>query len=477
MSEGMLRRAQTSRIAVSRLLALAPLLAALTLPPGCSKDGAPEPEPALTGPSLPPEPAPSCPSEPLPETRAPDVEAVHERAGYWLAKYEAKSNHVPLLDAAERAALRERVASLPGGWRDPLGEEGADEALVAQELQDRLEWLRERVESGTYVEGEAGSFGAAAARVESSEALAQPALRFVASETPLWCIPSRAGLFTQPIDRDFDRNRCASLHPGELLRTLRSAEQGAWLYVDAGHSVGWVDQRAGATLEPAVDPDEARARARGEPRAYLTGDHEGLRAGTSFPWAPAGRAPEPGAARVLVPGVEGPQELSLGEDAPLSEGPLPFTRARVFEQAFALLEQPYGWGGRAGQRDCSRYTYDLFAQFGLGLARNSGVQAKLGTRSVDLSALDEQPKRAAIREAAAAGVVLLYMPGHIMLYLGHEGGQDYGLSALSEYLTPCAGGEDTVHRLDKVAVTTLELGRGTERRAFIERITRMAVFD
>ena len=104
------------------------------------------------------------------------------------------------------------------------------------------------------------------------------------------------------------------------------------------------------------------------------------------------------------------------------------------------------------------------------------MQAQLGTRSVDLSQLDEPAKRAAIRSAAQTGVILLHMPGHIMLYLGEDGGQDYGISALSEFLVPCPGGKDTIYKLDKVAVTTLELGRGTERRAFIERIDRMAVF-
>jgi hypothetical protein len=68
------------------------------------------------------------------------------------------------------------------------------------------------------------------------------------------------------------------------------------------------------------------------------------------------------------------------------------------------------------------------------------------------------------------------MPGHIMLYLGADEGHDYAVSSLSEYLVPCPGGPDTVYRLDRVAVTNLEVGRGSERTSFIERIERMAVF-
>jgi hypothetical protein len=68
------------------------------------------------------------------------------------------------------------------------------------------------------------------------------------------------------------------------------------------------------------------------------------------------------------------------------------------------------------------------------------------------------------------------MPGHIMMYLGEEDGQHYAVSAISEYLEPCAGGPDTVYRIARVAVTTLELGRGSERTAYVERLATLVVF-
>ena len=458
------------------------LLLSLVLPGLCSlslsacRRAAPGDEAvqAVTGLSTPaaPEPGADCPREQIRETQAPEVDPAQEHASYWIAKYEGAADTTGL-SPETLAALEARAAALPGGWRDPLGEAGSVPELVERELDERLEWIRGRVEEGKYVELDPGAFARAAQRVEAATPLPQPALRFVASETPLWCIPTRAGLYTEPVDRDFDRNRCASLHPGELVRTLRASPDGAWIYLDAGHSVGWVEQSAAPTLEPAIELEAARERL-APPQAVLSADFEQLRAGSSFPLV---RGPSEGAGYVLeLPGVEGPVERELDPSAPIASAPLPFSRAELFRRAFALLAQPYGWGGREGQRDCSRYTYDLFAQFGVKLARNSAVQSKLGTRSEDVSSLDEATKRAAIRAAAREGVVLLYMPGHIMIYLGEDHGRDYGISALSEFLTPCEGGEDSVHRLDEVAVTTLELGRGTARRAFIERITRIAVF-
>jgi hypothetical protein len=470
VKRGICAVADTSTLAVRRWSHALSLVLCLT---GCGRGSSGEEVKTVTGIETPADDEHECPSAPIRELRAPDVRPEHESAEFWLAK-QAKLDHAAeLLDVDERAYLDARVAELPGGWRSPLSDEVADPELVERELSERLAWLRERVAAGKYVETEAGALERAAARVESAEPVAGPGLHFVVEETPLWCVPTTAGLYTEPVDLDFDRNRCASLHPGELVRALRRTPEGGWIYVEAGHSVGWVDQRGGPTLGPALEPAAARERlAEDRPRVWLTNDFDELRAGSSFPLV----SQDEDSYAVLTPGLDGPQERELPRSAPLSTTPLSFTRRAVFEQAFALLEQPYGWGGRAGQRDCSRYLHDLFAEFDLRLARNSGVQAQLGTRSVDLSGLGEAEKREAIRAAAREGVVLLYMPGHIMLYLGQDGDHDYGISALSEYLTPCPDGPDTFHRLDKVAVTTLELGRGTQRRAFIERITKMAVF-
>lgn len=415
-----------------------------------------------------------CPTEPIAKDRAPDVRPEHEDPAYWLDKLTPEAADEVLLNADERAYLRERVAALPGGWRDPLREGVSDPALIDRELSERIEYLRGRVDAGKYVELEAGALERAAARIDAAAVVAAPNIHFVARETQLWCVPSTEGLYTTPIDRAFDRNRCASLHPGEYVRALRRTPDGEWTYVNAGHSVGWI-HAASQLLEPAVSDEAARARLDMR-RIYLTADYEDLRLGSVLPLVRPFMRRDDVPVTVLVPGLTGPTERTLPPDAPVSDHPWELTRRRIFEQAFSQLNQPYGWGGRDGYRDCSSYLLDLFALFDVRLARNSAVQAELGTRSVDLSQLDESAKRAAIRSAAQTGVVLLYMPGHIMLYLGEDGGEDYGISALSEYLVPCPGGPDTIYKLDKVAVTTLELGRGSERRAFIERINRMAVF-
>ncbi|NVB42579.1 SH3 domain-containing protein [Pseudenhygromyxa sp. WMMC2535] len=418
--------------------------------------------------------ADDCPSAPIPETRAPDVRPELERAEFWLAKLPPEAADRPLLDDDERRELAAQVRALPGGWREVTDPSLADPDHVHAELDERLAWLRGRVDEGKYVETSPGALAAAAATVRAAELLPEGgSVHDVLRETPLWCVPTTAGLYTEPVDLDFDRNRCASLHLGELVRVIARGPEARWLYVDAGHSVGWIraeDSTGQQSVGPAVSDEALRARA-ALPQLWLFTDALPLRAGSHFPLA------EGSSRAILLPTPEGPTASPVAASVAAGDAPLPFTRRQLFTQALAQLDDPYGWGGRAGLRDCSRYLMDLFAQFDLRLPRNSAVQSRLGTRSVDVSELDEQAKREAIHAAAERGVVLLYMPGHIMLYLGEDGGHDYGVSAIGEWLEPCPGGADTVHQISRVALTTLELGRGSERRAFIERITRLAVFE
>ncbi len=304
----------------------------------------------------------------------------------------------------------------------------------------------------------------------------------------LRCIPLPAGLYRGRIDRAFDRNQCSRLHPGDLVRVLRRTADG-WLYVRAGHGVGWL---AYALLSPPMTPAAAR-ELRNRPRLSIVGDLvpavtargelSFLRMGTGFPLVDD----QGDAFQILVPTATGWTDAWVAKSRAVHDGFLPMTRRNVLSLAFARLGDPYGWGGIGGFRDCSGLLLDVAASFDLRLGRNSSVQAQAGAQVVDVAGRTHDEKRAAMRAANERGVVLLYMPGHIMLYLGVYDGRDYALSAISEYLLPCpegghgqpfgpsAGGHRTV-RIDRIDVTDLDRGQDTERTAFIQRISTLAVF-
>jgi len=293
-------------------------------------------------------------------------------------------------------------------------------------------------------------------------------VRVVHTETTLWCVPLTSGLYKPPVDEDFDRNRCSGVHPGEIVRVMRRGDSD-WLYVHTGHAVGWITSAAVTPPLPAAQARDFRDRT---PRAVVTSDGiqvKGgpvLRMGTSFPKLSGDT--------LLLPTPDGLKALAAPDG--WVTGHLPFTRSRLFGLVLAQLGRAYGWGGYRGNRDCSRLIMDVFASTGLRLSRHSSYQSKSGGTIVSLKGKTDDEKHAAIGEAGARGVVLLYMPGHIMLYLGEAGGKPYVVSSLSEYLRPCGEGAEQVMRVDRVAVHDLELGRHTSKTAFIERLTRMAVF-
>ena len=445
---------------------------------GCffEPSGAGEKKPSLRSEAK-PEATESCPKQVLRPQRAPEVSPRHRALKTWLSKLDAPaSGDAILLDPQAVEALNRRNRSHPEGFRDLEDPGVVDEATTQRELEERVRWLSERVASGEFREGAPGSFQAALERVRNSRALAEPTRHLIHREAALYCLPSTEGLYTDPPDLDFDRNRCSGLHPGEAGIVSRRSPDGQWLYFRSAHSVGWLQPEV---LSPALSPEAFHDYLRHRPRVYRLEedlDHEPtLRSGSCFPLL----REDGEEASVRIPSSEAPGFRSLelpSDDARWHLGPLPFTRKVVWKMALAALDQPYGWGGTGGHRDCSRFLYDLFSLFDIELARNSAQQSGLGSRTLELEGLSEQGKRERIQEAARAGIVLLYMPGHIMLYLGEDGGRLYAVSSLSEYLVPCPGGPDTVHRLDRVAVTTLDLGRGTKRRSFIERLTRLTVF-
>ncbi|MEM9458584.1 MAG: NlpC/P60 family protein [Myxococcota bacterium] len=417
--------------------------------------------------------APSaCPAAAIDVAVAPGTRSEHRDVEFWLARLPPGQADAVLVSSERIEALNARFSEVEGAWVDPLDPARTDPATLAGDLDRRLTWMGQRVDDGRLVEGTPGDF--AEARRIANAATPADTLHMVVSEAPLWCAALDTGLYKVPIDRDFDRNRCASLHPGEVVRVLRRGGDGAWLYVHAGHTTGWLHT---PVLTPSLPAAHLRPLLAG-PQLRPTDDDlrtEGgrrLRVGTTVPVV----GHEGDRRRVLVPTAEGLVEDTVRLTGRASEGALPLTRRHLWSLTLAEQDTPYGWGGRGGHRDCSRLVRDVLSTFGLQMARHSGVQAKLGTERIDVSGMDEAAKRAELRRQARRGAVLLYMPGHIMLYLGEDGGRDYAVSAISEYLEPCAGGPDTVYRIGRVAVTTLELGRGSERTAYIERLTTLVVF-
>ena len=102
--------------------------------------------------------------------------------------------------------------------------------------------------------------------------------------------------------------------------------------------------------------------------------------------------------------------------------PIKFNTHNVKYISQQLVGEPYGWGGKLYTRDCSALTRDFFAPFGIYLRRNSRQQAEDGD-TISIRGLDAKTKKETILANAKPCRSLLFVAGHIMLYLGERKGE------------------------------------------------------
>jgi hypothetical protein len=101
----------------------------------------------------------------------------------------------------------------------------------------------------------------------------------------------------------------------------------------------------------------------------------------------------------------------------LANKPLEFTPKNVAAVAKEFYNEPYGWGGSFCCRDCSATTRDFLGVFGVFLSRNSSKQAIEG-KVIKIPKLPAKLREKFIISHAKPFRSLLYVPGHIVLYLG-----------------------------------------------------------
>ncbi|RKV60729.1 SH3 domain-containing C40 family peptidase [Helicobacter pylori] len=143
-----------------------------------------------------------------------------------------------------------------------------------------------------------------------------------------------------------------------------------------------------------------------------------------------------------------------------------------------MLGQKYGWGGLLGNRDCSAFTRDSFANFGILLPRNSYAQSRYANNYMDLSSMKAKEKEDYILKNATPFGTLIYLKGHIMLYLGAYNHQ--AIVAHSIWSVQTQKHFKTLsHKIGGVVITSLWLaeehnGAFSKKKLLIDRVLGMS---
>jgi len=301
--------------------------------------------------------------------------------------------------------------------------------------------------------------------------------------------PTAESLYGTRGDRDFDAVQTSALDIGTPLRILHESRDQAWVYVFDPLYRGWVENNR---IAPASREDLERFL-RPEKRAVVispkgdlyrdpirTVHHDHARMGVSFPLAGDDDGNGDGVVLLLPFRREDGSlciEKAYASEAEVHRGFLALTGRHMLEQAFRLVNAPYGWGGRNGEQDCSRFVQEVFATAGVRLPRNSSKQAEAGLL---LDRFDggtpAERKIAILAERALGGLTLLYMKGHILLYAGHVDGVPYAVHALWGYRERDGCG-DRVRVTGRVVLSDLTLGKGTKKGSLLERLVSVRMLS
>jgi len=223
----------------------------------------------------------------------------------------------------------------------------------------------------------------------------------------------------------FDYNQNSELHLNIPLYISHYSLDRKWAFVHAGHAFGWVK-----FSDIALVDSHFIKRFKTGHYAISTKDNlflynesrrvSILKLGTLFPLSRNNKL-----LSIATRNTKGHAVLKRVKkpaDALIAPKPVAFTPGNVAYISQQFRNEPYGWGGKLYTRDCSSTTRDFMSCFGIYLDRNSAKQAKNG-KSIKIKGMEKTAKKEAIIHYAKPFRSLLYVPGHIGLYLGHYKGE------------------------------------------------------
>ncbi|MBU4252093.1 MAG: SH3 domain-containing protein [Candidatus Omnitrophica bacterium] len=288
-------------------------------------------------------------------------------------------------------------------------------------------------------------------------------------------LPARDIITAVPFDFDFDELQNSSLDAGTPLAILHETIDKEWFYAVTPASSGWVQKKFVAVCSYSQMADYLKkdfcvvtaAKTGIFWDSVLTQYYEYARMGAKF----AINSQGVDSIGIIVPFYDEKrgfyERTAYLKKEDVSIGFLPYTPRTVIEQAFKMLNAPYGWGGVNGEQDCSSFLQEIFATVGILLPRNSADQAKAGIKTAEFKEhSDNEKKLLFLARECAGGVNLLKLKGHIVLYLGQFNGRFYVIHETSGYRER-VWWHDRVRVLRRVVVSDLSLGQGSAKGALL----------
>jgi len=439
-----------------RLLALALSAGFLAFLPGCSlresteqPDNPPNPQiPTLSTAemiaeafdSFTPMLSPMIPEMPQDAVGSPDAgeilrippREIHQGAGEWIGLYGEKSVEI-ILTAEEIAAYNGRViencptvvdiANPP----DTMSGQTVRDMIFRYSMPagDKFTRAGDYIDSGKRQKIEARR---AADQVPDTVAVRRA---IITDRCDLKSLPTSIG-FHNYGDRHYSGIQETELITGFPVWILHESTDGAFYFVQSYYYAGWIPSDCAALCSDEDFQRYAKLTESGSlyvtvtaPRLDVNGTR--LDMGAVFPYLSEDEA----SFTAEIPGRDETGNLCFRRETIAKSdsvlGSLPYTMENYYNQAFAFLGTPYGWGGADGNVDCSGFVCAVFRCFGMYLPRNTGEQSRYNGEIVNLAGIGASQKYQAFADLGMPASV--HWSGHVMLYLGEKNGSHYVIHA------------------------------------------------
>lgn len=241
-------------------------------------------------------------------------------------------------------------------------------------------------------------------------------------------VPSEKMRFDTEDDFPFDQWQNSWIFAGTPVLITHYDKTKRWAHIESGFVSGWI-------LVSSVALVDVQQIARLQKASYILPKRDNVplyhngkfltnaRVGQILPVAKSLK--ERDIVLVAVRDMQGRAQLVESTIAAqdIASFPRDFSQARSADLINTMLGDKYGWGGYLASRDCSAFIRDIFANYGLYLPRNSLAQAQVKKSMQDLSQLSRKQKERYIIEHGIPFGSVLYLKGHIMLYIGEYQGR------------------------------------------------------
>ncbi|MDR3289729.1 MAG: SH3 domain-containing protein [Rickettsiales bacterium] len=292
-------------------------------------------------------------------------------------------------------------------------------------------------------------------------------------------VPSDRVFVRNGSNKYFDRNILTSLNVNELAIILWRSTDERWYFIKTFYTTGWVKVEDIAITSRktfrALEKEQEKSNKFAMIIKHKTSVYEKMNDFSYYALVETGNRFALGKksnktwTSILMPirnynGLLHFKEMYV-KNTDLNIGYMPYTSKNSLQMAFNFINSPYGWGGNFDEQDCSGFIMQIYRAFGIFLPRNSYKQSEVGINLINANVTREEKIDNIIFDKTIPGATLLYMTGHIMLYVGEVNGEPYVINSIWSYVDA-----ENEYFAAKVTINDLNLGNGSSRGDFLTRI-------